>query len=96
MSKPEPPLVAFRIALSARTTLSALPYCKKFAAVKNVSKLLPFGLPKTLTSSCSEPIGVISPTGPFSNAPATAPIDVATAGTTLVRSTSLTRTPGDN
>jgi len=33
-------------------------------------------------------------TGPFSKAPAIAPILVATAGTTLVKSTSFTCTPG--
>ena len=34
-------------------------------------------------------------TGPFSKAPAIAPMEVATAGTTFVKSTSLTFTPGD-
>ena len=37
----------------------------------------------------------IEPTGPFSNALAIAPIEVATAGTTLVRSISRTLTPGE-
>ena len=63
--------------------------------VKNVAKLLPLGLPNSLTKSSSEETAVISPTGPFSKAPAIAPILVDTAGTTLVKSTSLTRTPGD-
>ena len=94
IKRPEPPLIAFVIALCALTTLRALPYCKKLDAVKNVSKLLPLGLPNSLTKSSSEDTAVISPTGPFSKAPAIAPIDVDTAGTTLVKSTSLTRTPG--
>ena len=42
------------------------------------------------TNCSSELIVVTEETGPFANGPAIAPIDVATAGTTFVRSISLT------
>ena len=65
-------------------------YCRKFAAEKNVSKFESFGFPKFLIRSSSDVIVVTDETGPYSNAPAIAPIDVATAGTTFVKSTSFT------
>ena len=71
------------------------PYCRKLAAASQFSKLLEFGFPNLETRSPSEVTVCIEPTGPFSNAPAIAPIDVATAGTTFVKSTSFTCTPGD-
>ena len=70
-------------------------YCKKFAAVKKNSKLSLFGFPNISINSSSELISVIEETGPFSNGPAIAPMDVATAGTTFVKSISLTETPGE-
>ena len=81
---------AFNTADSARTTLSASPYCKKFAAVNQNSKFELFGLPNVCNSCSSELMAVIELTGPFSKGPAIAPIDVDTAGTTFVRSISLT------
>ena len=86
---------AFRTPDAGRTTLSEFVYCKKFAAVKKNSKLLSFGFPNTSINSSSELISVIEETGPFSNGPAIAPMDVATAGTTFVKSISLTETPGE-
>jgi len=79
----------------ARTTLNALEYCKKFAALKKCSKFVESGFPKLSTNSCSEDIYIISSTGPLLNSPAKAPIDVDTAGMILVKSFSCTRTPGD-
>ena len=79
----------------ARTTLKELEYCKKLAALKKYSKFVLSGLPKVSTSSCSLEILTISSKGPLLNEPATAPIDVETAGMILVKSLSCTRTPGD-
>jgi hypothetical protein len=61
------------------------PYCRKLAAANQFSKLLEFGFPNLETRSPSEVTVCIEPTGPFSNAPAIAPIDVATAGITFVK-----------
>ena len=80
--------------LVARTTLNALEYCKKLAALKKCSKLLESGFPNVSTNSCSLEIATISSTGPFANCPAIAPIDVDTAGIILLKSFSCTRTPG--
>ena len=79
----------------ARTTLKALLYCRKLAAEKNASKLFESGSPNVSTNSASLDIATISSKGPLRNSPATAPIDVDTAGIILVRSLSCTRTPGD-
>ena len=76
----------------ARTTLKALLYCKKLAAVKKYSKLVESGFPNVFTNSCSLEIETISSTGPLPNEPATAPILVDTAGIILVKSLSCTRT----
>jgi|SRR6056300_1908370 len=92
----EPAALALdKLVLDARTTLKALEYCKKFAAVKKYSKLFESGLPKTSTSSCSLEIATTSSKGPLRNSPAIAPIEVDTAGIILVKSFSCTRTPGD-
>ena len=77
------------------TTFRLFPYPKKFAAQKNSSKLDEFGFPNVLTNSDSDEIVVISSIGPFSAVNTIAPADVETAGITLVRSFSVTRTPGD-
>ena len=79
----------------ARTTLKALLYCKKLAAVKKYSNVLESGFPNVSTNSCSLEIETISSTGPLPNEPATAPILVDHAGIILVKSLSCTRTPGD-
>jgi len=50
---------------------------------------------KLIDSICIGCYRTTEDTGPFSNAPAIAPIDVATAGTTFVKSISLTWTPGE-
>ena len=82
--------VAFNTPDSARTTFNESEYFRKLAAVKKNSKLLSFGLPNTFTNSSSDEIFVTEDTGPFSKGPPIAPIEVATAGTTFVKSTSLT------
>jgi len=56
---------AFTIPEPALTTFKLSAYCRKFVAVKNVSKLLEFGLPNTCTSCSSEVIVVTEETGPF-------------------------------
>ena len=81
---------ALTIADSARTTFKESEYPKKLAAVNHHSKLSALGLPKTFTKSSSDEISVTEETGPFSNGPTIAPMEVATAGTTFVKSTSLT------
>jgi len=81
--------------LVARTTLKALEYCRKFAAENQSSKFVEFGFPNVSTNSCSLETVTISSKGHFSNCPANAPTLVDTAGITLVRSLSCTRTPGD-
>tara|TARA_B100001564_G_scaffold216164_1_gene182044 strand:- start:569 stop:757 length:189 start_codon:yes stop_codon:yes gene_type:complete len=53
------------------------------------------GLPNIFNSSSSDVTVTTEDTGPFWNAPAIAPIEVATAGTTFVKSISLTFTPGE-
>jgi hypothetical protein len=53
-----------------------------------------FGLKKVSINSISEEIVLISKTGPHWKAPAIAPIEVATAGTVVVKSISETFTPG--
>ena len=62
--------------LVARTTLNALEYCKKLAALKKYSNcwFVESGLPNVSTSSCSLEIDIISSTGPWLNEPAKAPI----------------------
>ena len=92
MSSPVLPAVAFSIPDSTLTTLSWFVYCKKFAAVNHHSYALSvvLGLPNIFTNCSSEDIFVTSETGPFSKGHAIAPIDVATAGTTFVKSISLT------
>ena len=84
------PAVAFNIPDSTLTTLREFVYAKKLDAVNQDSYwlLVVCGLPNIFTSSSSEDISVTSETGPFSNGAAIAPIDVATAGTTFVKSTS--------
>ena len=77
------------------TTFRLFPYPKKFAAQKNSSKLDEFGLPKVSTNSVSDEIVVTSSIGPFSAVITIPPAVVETAGITLVRSFSVTRTPGD-
>ena len=86
------PLVvpALTIADSARTTFNESEYCRKLAAVKKNSKLSPLGLPKTFTKYYSDEISVTEEPGPFWKGPQIAPIEVATAGTTFVKSTSFT------
>jgi len=51
----------------ARTTLKALLYAKKLAAVKKYSKLVESGFPNVSTNSCSLEIETISSTGPLAN-----------------------------
>ena len=51
--------------LVARTTLKALLYCKKLAAVKKYSKLVESGFPNVSTNSCSLEIATISSSGPY-------------------------------
>ena len=93
---PVPSALAFnRPEFVTRTTFRLLAYCKKLAALKKSSKLLESGLPNVSTKFCSLDIVTISSTGPCLNSPANAPIDVDTAGMTLVKSISCTRTPGD-
>jgi len=75
--------------------LRLFPYPKKFAAVNQDSKLDPFGFPNVSTNSCSEEIVVISPIGPFAAVTTTPPALVETAGTILVKSFSVTRSPSD-
>ena len=97
MSSPVLPAVAFSMPDSSLTTLSWFVYCKKVAAVNHHSYALSvvLGLPNIFTNCSSEDILVTSETGPYSKGHAIAPIDVAPAGTTLVKSTSLTCTPGE-
>ena len=76
----EPDSVAFDTdEFCTRTTLNALEYCKKLAALKNSSKFVESGLPKVATSSCSLEILTTSSKGPLLNFPAKAPIEVETA-----------------
>ena len=60
--------------------------------VKKYSKLVESGFINVSTNSCSFEIAMISSTGFFKNEPATAPIEVDTAGIILVKSLSCTRT----
>ena len=85
-----PDATALVTADSARTTFSESEYCRKLAAVKKNSKLSELGLPKTFTNCSSDDISVMEETGPFWKGPQIAPIEVATAGTTFVKSTSFT------
>jgi hypothetical protein len=82
------------VVLAARTTYSDEPYAKKLAAVKNVSALLDVGLPNVATRLFSLFMRTLSPTGPQRKTPAIAPVDVATPGTPVVKSISVTFTPG--
>jgi len=86
----------FAVEPTERTTLKSEPYCKKFAAVKNDVAVLLSGLPNISTNWTSLLIVIISFTGPQLKFPAKPPIVVAVEGTTVVRSTSETFTPGDN
>ena len=63
-------------------------------AVKKVSALSEVGLPNRDTSVVSESTNTRCSTGPQLKTPAMAPSVVDTAGTTVVRSISLTLTPG--
>jgi hypothetical protein len=87
--------IAFRLVVPTRTTLRALPYCKNDAAVKKYEAVLVSGVPNTVARSFSELTLVTVSTGPQLKAPAKPPIEVETAGTTFVRSISLTCTPCD-
>jgi len=78
-----------------RTTFRLFPYPKKLAAVNHSSKLSAVGFPKLSTNSFSDEIVVISSTGPFSAVITIPPLVVLTAGITLVKSFSVTETPGD-
>jgi hypothetical protein len=73
-----------------------LAYARKFAAENQDGATEVFGLPNFITSSASEPTVWISLQGPHLKVPAKAPIEVETAGTTFVRSFSVTKTPGDS
>jgi hypothetical protein len=81
---------------AAREIYRRFEYDKKLAAVKNVSALKFEGLANLETRVFSESTRTLSPTGPQRNTPAKAPSEVATAGTTVVRSISDTLTPGDS
>ena len=96
INKPLPLSVAFKSPVpDVRTTLKEFPYCKKLEALKKCSKFVAVGLPNVSTKSFSEEIETISSVGPFVKSPAIAPIDVATAGITFVKSFSCTKTPGE-
>jgi len=90
-----PDTQAFTQPVAALTTFKAFPYCKKLVALKKYSNVLASGFPKTLTYSSSLEIKVTSSIGPLSLTITVPPIEVDTAGTTLVRSFSVTRTPGE-
>ena len=84
----------YAFASAARTTYSWLPYDRNEDATWKVSKLSSFGLPNVLINSTSEDMFARSFTGPQRNVPAIPPSVVDTAGTTVVKSISLTFTPG--
>ena len=85
----------FAVESTARTTHSELPYVRKFAAVKKSEALLALGLLKIFTNLSSVSTRTSSSTGPHLRCAAIAPSVVETAGTTVVRSISLTLTPGE-
>jgi hypothetical protein len=84
------------VVLAARETHRRLAYDRKFAAENHVSALKLVGPAKRFLRAFSESIRILWPIGPQRNTPAKAPSDVATAGTTVVRSISETLTPGDS
>ena len=87
---------AFREALlTARTTFNVFVYAKNDAA-ENQPLLLTGGLPNLASNSFSELTVTTSLAGPHLNSPAKPPIDAPTAGTTEVKSFSVTCTPGDS
>ncbi len=90
-----PDTQAFTMPVTGLTTFRLFPYPKKLAAVNHCSKLEAFGFPNVSTNCFSDEIEVISPIGPFSATNTIPPLDVDTAGTTLVKSFSVTETPGD-
>jgi hypothetical protein len=71
-------------------------YAKKFAAENQYSKFVESGLPNLLARRTSSDIVITSLVGPHAKGPANAPMEVATDGTIVVRSTSDTFTPADN
>jgi hypothetical protein len=71
-------------------------YDKKFAALKKLWNVSAFGLPKVFTNSNSELIVTGWFAGPHAKLPTKAPIELATAGMTFVRSFSTTSTPGES
>jgi hypothetical protein len=79
-----------------RTTLKLFPYDKKDAAVKKDTAELESGLLKTLIRDNSLSIKITLSTGPHAKVPANAPAVVSTEGTTVVKSTSETFTPGES
>jgi hypothetical protein len=81
---------------TARTTLKLLPYAKKDAAVKKDVAELEFGLPNTLIKLSSLSTRITLSAGPHAKVPAKAPAVVSTDGTTVVKSTSETFTPGES
>ena len=86
-------LIVFESA--ARTTVKLFPYAKNEAAVKNETAVFVFGCPKVLAKVISLSIRILLFTGPHAKFPAKAPAVVRTEGTTVVKSTSETFTPGE-
>jgi hypothetical protein len=81
---------------AARDTYKRLAYARKLAAENHVSALKLVGLANLETRVFSVSTRTLSPIGPQRKTPAMAPSDVATDGTTVVRSISDTFTPGDS
>src|SRR6056300_504209 len=80
---------------TTRTTCNAFAYERKLVAVKKSSAVFALGFWNVLTRAVSWETKTLLSTGPHRKCPAIAPIDVDTAGTTVVRSISLTLTPGE-
>jgi hypothetical protein len=89
---------------TARTTWRLLPYAKKFAAEKKdtpvfatpeAADVLAEGCPNTDANSFSVVTSVLFSAGPHWKSPTNAPAVVDTEGTTVVKSTSDTFTPGE-
>jgi hypothetical protein len=81
---------------TTRTKFKLFPYDKKFAAVKKYPAVVSLGVPNCSTSLASDSTDVTLLTGPHAKAPENAPAVVATEGTTVLLSYSVTKTPGES
>ena len=89
-----PDAVALLAPFKTREIYSELPYARKFAAVNHSWKLSLSGLRNWAANVSSESINTRLSAGPQLKRPAIAPSVVDTAGITVVRSISVTLTPG--